>query len=58
MASVSTSSTPSGGWMGVVRAISRPSWLAFGVGLLSILSGVVTYAALAKAGSGSLSQGG
>ena len=57
MASVSTSSTPSGGWIGIVRAISRPSWLAFGVALLSILSGVVTYAALTKAGSDNYSQG-
>ncbi|HEX4860060.1 MAG TPA: hypothetical protein VFV07_02405, partial [Rhizomicrobium sp.] len=57
MASVSTSSTPSGGWIGIVRAISRPSWLAFGVGVLSILSGIVTYAALTKAGSYNLSQG-
>jgi two-component system nitrogen regulation sensor histidine kinase NtrY len=57
MASVSTSSTPSGGWIGIVRTISRPSWLAFGVGLLSILSGIVTYAALTKAGSYNLSQG-
>jgi two-component system, NtrC family, nitrogen regulation sensor histidine kinase NtrY len=51
MASVSTSSTPLGGWIGVVRTISRPSWLAFGVGVLSLLSGIVTYVALTKAGS-------
>ena len=46
MATLSTVPAPLGGLIGVVRAVSRPSRLAFGVCLLAILSGVATYATL------------
>ena len=57
MATVGTGTAPSGGWMGVVRTVSRPSWLAFGVGLLSILSGVATYTTLTRPGFYNPTQG-
>ena len=44
MAAIGTTSAP--GLIGVLRAISRPSRLAIGVGVLSILSGLITYATL------------
>jgi len=44
MASTNAAETPNGGMLDWVRAISRPSLLALGVGALAVLSGVVTYA--------------
>ena len=35
---------PDGGLLSWLRAVSRPSLLAFGVGILAVLSGVATYA--------------
>ena len=35
---------PDGGPLSWLRAVSRPSLLAFGVGILAVLSGVATYA--------------
>jgi two-component system nitrogen regulation sensor histidine kinase NtrY len=46
MTTARTVPTPSGGLVGVARAVSRPSRLALGVGLLAVLSGFVTYAIL------------
>ena len=57
MATVGNTTAPQGGWIGVVRAISRPSWLAFGVALLSLLSGVATYTTLTRPGLYNPTQG-
>ncbi len=46
MATVSAIPVPASGWLGVIRAVSRPSRLAFGVALLAVLSGFTTYATL------------
>jgi two-component system nitrogen regulation sensor histidine kinase NtrY len=46
MATTRTLEGPKGGLLARLTAASRPSLLAFGVGLLSVLSGVVTYAIL------------
>ena len=46
MATTSTLERPKGGFLAGLMAASRPSLLAFGVGLLAILSGIVTYAIL------------
>ena len=35
---------PPGGLLSWMRAVSRPSLLAFGVGVLAVLSGLLTYA--------------
>jgi two-component system nitrogen regulation sensor histidine kinase NtrY len=41
---------PSGGLLNWARAISRPSLLAFGAGVLAVLSGVLTYAIVTGVG--------
>ncbi|HVU19848.1 MAG TPA: hypothetical protein VHE09_03895, partial [Rhizomicrobium sp.] len=46
MATVTTVPAPASGLRSIARAVSRPSRLAFGVGLLAVLSGFVTYATL------------
>src|SRR3569832_130640 len=46
MTTVSAIPAPASGWLGVIRAVSRPSRLAFGVASLAVLSGLVTYATL------------
>ena len=46
MATTSTLEGPKGGLLAWMTAASRPSLLAFGVGLLAVLSGIATYALL------------
>jgi len=46
MTTVSAIPAPASGWLSVIRAVSRPSRLAFGVALLAVLSGFATYATL------------
>jgi two-component system nitrogen regulation sensor histidine kinase NtrY len=53
----STGSAPTGAWASVFRSVWRPSWLAFGVVLLSLLEGVITYVTLTRPGFYNLSQG-
>ncbi len=44
MATTNVADAPNGGLLDWVRAISRPSLLALGVGVLAVLSGTITYA--------------
>ena len=46
MTTVSAIPAPVSGWLSVIRAVSRPSRLAFGVALLAVVSGFATYAGL------------